>query len=74
MHAVVSEKGQITIPKKLRHDLGLEPGAVLEFMERDGSLIVTKRMDTDPVDDWLGFAKMPKGKTVDAYIKSIRGR
>ena len=63
MNAVVSEKGQVTIPKKLRIDLGLEAGSILEFSERDGALIVTKKVDSDPVDDWRGFASMPKGET-----------
>ena len=71
---MLSEKGQITIPKKLRHNLGLEAGTVLNFVERNGQLIVTKQMQTDPVDDWLGFAKLPKNKTVDTYLKSIRDR
>jgi len=74
MNAVVSEKGQITIPKKLRTDLGLEAGSVLEFTERDGALIVTKKVDSDPVDDWLGFVSMPTGETVESYLKSVRDR
>ena len=74
MNAVLSEKGQVTIPKKLRHNLGLEAGTVLDFVEKNGQLIITKQMQTDPVDDWLGFAKMPNGKTVETYLKSIRER
>ncbi len=38
MNAVLSEKGQITIPKKLRDDLGLLPGSVLDFREEAGSV------------------------------------
>lgn len=74
MNATMSEKGQVTIPKKLRVDLGLDAGTVLEFEEDDGKIIVTKKMDADPVDQWLGFAKIPKKKSVDAYLRSIRSR
>ena len=33
MKAVVSEKGQVTIPKTLRDRLGIRPGQVLDFAE-----------------------------------------
>ena len=42
MKAVVSEKGQVTIPKQLRDRLGIKPGEVLEFNEDGGRLIETK--------------------------------
>ena len=74
MTSIVSEKGQVTIPKKLRTDLGLEAGTVLEFEERDGRMLVSKKLRSDPVDQWLGFARIPKGESVTDYIKSIRNR
>ncbi|HEY8056545.1 MAG TPA: AbrB/MazE/SpoVT family DNA-binding domain-containing protein [Terriglobales bacterium] len=43
MKAVVSEKGQVTIPKSLRDRLGLRPGTTLEFGERAGVLVARKR-------------------------------
>ena len=42
MNAVVSEKSQVTIPKPIRDDLGLEAGSVLAFTEDKGRIIVTK--------------------------------
>jgi antitoxin PrlF len=33
MKAVVAERGQVTIPKRLRDRLGIRPGTVLEFQE-----------------------------------------
>lgn len=74
MNAILSEKGQITIPKQLRIDLGLEAGAVLEFVEQDGRLIISKKVESDPVDQWLGFAKTPNGESVEEYLNSIRNR
>ncbi len=74
MNAVVSEKGQVTIPKKLRTDLGLDPGTVLQFKKQGGKIIVSKKVDVDPVDEWVGFAELPIGKSVDAYLKTVRER
>jgi len=39
---VVSEKGQVTIPKQLRDRLGIQPGEVLEFEEDGGRLIADR--------------------------------
>lgn len=38
---IVSEKGQITIPKRLRDRMGLRKGQVLEIREQHGRLILT---------------------------------
>jgi len=45
MKAVVSKKGQVTIPKPLRDRLGLRPGDTLEFAERAGVLVARKRAE-----------------------------
>jgi len=39
----VSEKGQVTIPKHLRDDLGIGPGSEIEF-ERVGATIVIHKI------------------------------
>ncbi len=49
MKSTLSERGQITIPKKIREQLGLRPGQELEFETRDGLLIGRKRMVGDPI-------------------------
>jgi antitoxin PrlF len=42
MNSIVSEKGQVTIPKPIRDDLGLKAGSVLAFTEDEGRIIATK--------------------------------
>ena len=42
MKAKVSEKGQVTIPKRLRDSLGLRTGDVLDFDEESGRLVAVK--------------------------------
>ncbi len=39
MRATVAERGQITIPKVLREQLGIRPGTILEFTEENGRLV-----------------------------------
>jgi AbrB family looped-hinge helix DNA binding protein len=40
----VTRKGQVTIPKRVREHLGLEPGSVVEFeVAEDGRILLVKR-------------------------------
>jgi antitoxin PrlF len=74
MKSVVSEKGQVTIPKPLREKLGLRPGQVLEFESRNGTLVARKAvMGRDSVDAVVGILK-GKLKDVDAEIEKMRGK
>ena len=71
MKAIVSEKGQVTIPKPLREKLGLRAGQVLEFETRDGVLLARKEAKAaDPVDRVTGI--LPP-MDVDKEIALMRG-
>jgi antitoxin PrlF len=72
MKAVVSEKGQVTIPKALRTRLGIRPGAVLEFDADGGRLIARKAQPADPIDAAWGILHLPE--SVDAFVERARGR
>jgi antitoxin PrlF len=72
MKTTVSEKGQITIPKRLRDRLGLRPGTVLDFEEADGRLIGRRLAPVDTLDELYGILPLPPGGT-DAFIPDIRG-
>lgn len=43
----VTEKGQVTIPKKLRDQLGIGAGSEVEF-QRDGEVIVIRKVKDRP--------------------------
>lgn len=73
MKAIVSEKGQITIPKSVRTALGLRPGTVIEFKAEAGELVGKKVGAEDVIAKWRGRGALPKGMTVDAYLDRVRG-
>lgn len=71
MKAIVSEKGQVTIPKTIRARLGIHPGQILEFKEEKGRLIAEKATPVDTVERVFGILKLPKG--TDAAMNQLRG-
>lgn len=71
MKTTVSEKGQVTIPKRLRERLGIRAGEVLDFEEDHGRLVATKLTTRDAVDELFGVLKS-KEKT-DTIVRRLRG-
>ena len=73
MLSTVSEKGQITVPKRLRQQLGIHPGDRLELVEDAGRIVVTKTVlgDDDPVDAVFGILDLVVG--IDEAIRAMRG-
>ena len=72
MKAVVSQKGQVTIPKPMRVRLGLVPGSVIDFEARDGRLVGVKAdLVEDPVLAVTGI--IMDRVDVDAYLDEARG-
>lgn len=72
MKSVVSEKGQVTIPKQVRDRLGLVPGTILDFEAVGGRLMGRKRVAEDVFKKWRGRGRLPAAETVDEYLKRIR--
>ncbi|MGZ6258900.1 MAG: AbrB/MazE/SpoVT family DNA-binding domain-containing protein [Candidatus Limnocylindrales bacterium] len=71
MKSVVSEKGQVTIPKAVRDRLGIRPGQVLDFEAEGGRLIASKAQAQDPVDALYGIIKLDR--PTDRLIEQLRG-
>ena len=69
----VSERGQITIPKKLRERFGLNHNVEVELTPTEGGLLIHKRTAAPhPVE--RVYAILDSGEDTDAYIEEIRGR
>ena len=71
LQAIVAERGQVTIPKRLRDRLGITPRTRLQFDEVRGRLIVTKVVEADAVTRVTGCLQL--GRTTDAAIRELRG-
>ena len=69
--AKVGERGQVTIPKRLRRSLGIQAGEEVEFEERDGALLVRRTSASDPIDRLVGL--VGERIDVDAYLSKSRG-
>ncbi len=71
--AKVTSKGQVTLPKKLRDDLGLLPGDEIEFYLDGTTYKVRKLIIENPFTPWIGYAKHLKGWRTDDLINEMRG-
>ena len=71
MKVVVSQKGQVTIPKRLRDRLGIRPGELLDFREEEGELVARKSTTRDPLDVVYGIIDL--GQSTDSFIADLRG-
>ncbi|MBB4661238.1 AbrB/MazE/SpoVT family DNA-binding domain-containing protein [Conexibacter arvalis] len=71
MKAIVSEKGQVTIPKALRDRLGIRAGEVLDFEAERGRLVARKQVENDPVDAVYGILDL--GASTDELLTELRG-
>lgn len=72
MKAIVSQRGQVTIPKACRERLGLKSGVVLEFEAVDGVLVARKVQPEDVFSKWRGRGRVPGAQSVDEYLARVR--
>ena len=74
----ISERGQVTIPKRLRERFGMNHNVEVEITPTDKGLLIQKRKDgqhpVDRVYGILGKDALGKGVSVDDYIREVRGR
>lgn len=75
----VGERGQVTIPKPLRDQLGLHPGSAMEFTPAGDYLVLRRRDDyAARIARWRGQGKGVLRRlgvaSVDELIERLRGR
>ena len=69
----ISQRGQITIPKRLRDRFGMNHNVEVEIVPTKTGLLIRKRSAAEhPVDGVHGI--LDRGGDTDRYIKRIRGR
>jgi len=71
MNAVVGERGQVTIPKRLREQLGIGAKSLLDFEEENGRLVATKLVLNDPVSRIIGRIQLDR--PTDELMAEMRG-
>ena len=70
--ARVMAKGQVTIPKRFRTQLGLTPRTVLSFRVKGRSLVVEKKEPpVNPFEAAYGIVK--SDMTTDEWVRAMRG-
>ena len=70
----VTTKGQVTIPKAVRDELGIRPGDEVDFVRDNGGFEVQKITAQDPFLKWYGYLKdKVGGKRTDELIREMRG-
>ena len=73
MEATVAERGQITLPKAVRDQLGLTKGMKLKI-EVEGGRIILRKDVSDALSRLRGLIKLPPGVTTDDVMRDLRGR
>jgi len=73
MKAVLTSKGQITIPAQIRRRLRLEPGQVLDFDENVPYLKAVIAFDEEDMRSVLGCAKGRLGRGSREWLDDARG-
>lgn len=69
----ISERGQITIPKRLRERFGMHHNVEVEIIPVDNGLLIQKMTAAPhPVDRVYGI--LGGDRNTDDYIEEIRGR
>jgi AbrB family looped-hinge helix DNA binding protein len=74
MKALVTSKGQVTIPKELRKKFGIEPGVHVDFVAGLDGIQLRKVVDRSERVGVLGRLKRElTGRSVNELLDELRG-
>ncbi|MDY6769880.1 MAG: AbrB/MazE/SpoVT family DNA-binding domain-containing protein [Candidatus Nanohaloarchaea archaeon] len=66
----MTSKGQVTIPKEIREELGLREGDEVRFEETEEGYVLRKDVDENPFEEWTGV--LDTDKTLDEIMQELR--
>lgn len=76
MASAVTQKGQVTIPKRVRDAMGVGPGTLVEIeSDGQGGARIVKLAPTVALAGWArfrGVGTLPDGLSVDEYMTLTR--
>jgi antitoxin PrlF len=71
----LTDRGQITIPKQVREELGLRSGDEVEFVaDANGGYRLRKVLRTNPFSRYRGHLTGLAGRRPDELVDDLRGR
>lgn len=74
MKALVTSKGQVTIPKELRNQFGIEPGTHVDFVAATDGIRLRKIVDRSKRSEVFGCLKKElAGRGVKDLLDELRG-
>ncbi len=69
----LTQKGQVTVPKKFRDKFGLNRNVEIDFKEEEGKLVLVKKSSAvHPFDQLVGILKNPQ--STNKIIDQLRGK
>lgn len=70
----INNQGRVSIPARIRHDLGIRPGSNLVCYEEDGRVVIEERMHLlHRIQRKATEARTGTGSVVDELIAERRG-
>lgn len=72
--STISSKGQVTIPIRIRQSLGVKSGDRVEFIERDGYIVVQPALpEENPFVEFVGMLPAFSGvEEIVGYYRDLR--
>ena len=73
---LINTKGQIVIPKDIRHKFGIHPGQEIEFKEEHGKIFLVKKDIKEKLRVLAGKYRfqMPSGvRDTQKFLHQVRG-
>ncbi|MBN2710620.1 MAG: AbrB/MazE/SpoVT family DNA-binding domain-containing protein [Calditrichaceae bacterium] len=70
--STLTQKGQITIPKRVRKILNIEQGDEILFEISDKNVIIKKGERKANFNKYIGFLKNKDGHTSDEIVRQLR--
>lgn len=68
----ISERGQVTIPQAVRERYGFLPDTEVEFVERDGELVLVKNPKARRERIRALYGQVATGKGTDEIMRLLR--
>jgi AbrB family looped-hinge helix DNA binding protein len=70
----IGKRGQVIIPQALREEYGFLPGTEVEFVARDGALLIVKKQDAQQRALAALYGRKRFGRSTDGLMKLLRER